>query len=121
MKCLNRNKTRFYYANYVKSVPLFDEYGNETGEGEAVYSEPIEAKMNISPTRGETETMQFGDAFLYDRVIVMELPAPDINEQSILWIDRTPEGGIPHDYIVKRVAKSLNSVSVAVIKVNVSA
>lgn len=120
MKCLRRNKSKFYFANYEGDSPLLDEYGNETGEYKKSYSAPVEAKMNISPTRGETETMQFGDALLYDRVIVMDFPAPEINEQSILWIDRTPENGAPHDYIVKRVAKSLNSVSVAVSKVDVS-
>ena len=63
----------------------------------------------------------------------MEGSAPPIDEYSILWIDRVPqldengalalndEGEVitPHDYIVKKVARSLNSVSIAISKVNV--
>lgn len=50
-----------------------------------------------------------------------------ITESSVMWIDSLPvmaEDGstqTPHDYIVKRVAPSLNSVSIAVSKVNVNA
>ena len=48
-----------------------------------------------------------------------------ITATSILWIDTLPEIAedgsteTPHDYIVKQVATSLNSVSIAVSKVNV--
>ena len=46
----------------------------------------------------------------------MDIP---IDENSILWVDQldTTED---HDYIVKRVAKSLNVVSIAIAKVDVS-
>jgi hypothetical protein len=48
-----------------------------------------------------------------------------ITVSSIFWIDTLPEiaedgtTSTPHDYIVKKVAPSLNSVSIAVSKVNV--
>ena len=81
---------------------------------------------NISAAKGETQTRQFGENEIYDKVIVMDENAPPINEYSILWVDSTPtikEDGTtetPHDYIVKKVAKSLNVVSVAISKVNVT-
>ena len=43
-----------------------------------------------------------------------------IDERSILWIDSL-DTSQPHDYIVRKVAKGLNSIMYAVRKVNVSA
>ena len=66
--------------------------------------------------------------------MIMDNDAPPIDEYSILWIDCVPEldseGKLalnehnemitPHDYVVKKVAKSLNNVSIAVSKVDIS-
>ena len=125
MKTLTRNKIRIYYANYSDKTPLRDEYGNLTGEYEVVYGNPIAVEANVSPSSGESTTRQFGDDVRYDRIIVMDDPAFPVTETSILWIDTLPgiaEDGstkTPHDYIVKKIAPSLNSVSIAVSKVNV--
>lgn len=126
MRTLNRNKVRIFYANYLGKVPLKDEYGNQTGEYEILYGTPVEVKANVSAARGEATTRQFGDDEGYDRVIVLDDPKFPIAVTSILWIDTLPEiaedgsTDTPHDYIVKQVATSLNSVSIAVSKVNVS-
>ena len=95
---------------------------------------PVEFSANISAAKGETSTRQFGESESYDKVIVMGTDAPPIDEYTVLWVDKTPQvdetGALvtnddgevitPHDYIVKKVAKSLNSVSVAISKVTVS-
>ena len=126
MRTLYRNKIRIFYANYLSKVPLKDEYGNLTGEYDIAYDNPVEIRANVSAARGEATTRQFGDDEGYDRVIVLEDPAIPITVSSILWIDALPELAedgstkTPHDYIVKQVATSLNSVSIAVSKVNVS-
>ena len=126
MKALRRNKTRIFYANYCDKIPLRDEYGNLTGEYRVSYDNPIEIMANVSAARGEATTRQFGDDESYDRVIVLDDPRLPIAVTSILWIDTLPEiaedgsTNTPHDYIVKQVAVSLNSVSIAVSKVNVS-
>ena len=126
MRTLYRNKIRIFYANYLSKVPLKDEYGNLTGEYDIAYDYPVEIRANVSAARGEATTRQFGDDEGYDRVIVLEDPAIPITVSSILWIDAPPEIAedgsteTPHDYIVKQVATSLNSVSIAVSKVNVS-
>ncbi|MDL2302048.1 hypothetical protein LJC58_06820 [Lachnospiraceae bacterium OttesenSCG-928-D06] len=134
MKCLSRNKLNFYYALYEKRVPITDEYGNVTGEYEVIHSNPIEFFANISAAKGESNTRQFGENESYDKVIVMDNDSPPINIYTDLWVDTLPlldeDGGLaldekgevitPHDYIVKKVAKSLNSVSIAISKVNVS-
>ena len=125
MRTLHRNKTRIFYANYCDKIPIKDEYGNLTGEYEISYTHPTEVCANISAARGEATTRQFGDDERYDRIIVLDDPKFPITTTSILWIDTLPdiaEDGsteTPHDYIVKQVATSLNSVSIAVSKVSV--
>ena len=126
MRALHRNKIRVFYANYRDKIPLKDEYGNMTGEYDIAYDNPIAIMANVSAARGEATTRQFGDDEGYDRVVVLDDPKFPIASTSILWIDTPPEiaedgsTDTPHDYIVKQVATSLNSVSIAVSKVNVS-
>ena len=133
MVCMSRNKSAFFYALYVSKEQGTDDYGNPTGGVDVTYENPQEFKANISAAKGETQTRQFGESENYDKVIVMGSDAPPIDEYSILWIDTVPQlddtGALatnddgevitPHDYIVKKVARSLNSVSIAISKVNV--
>ena len=125
MKTLQRNKIRIHYANYLDKTPLKDEYGNLTGEYKVTYGNPVAVMANVSAARGEATTRQFGEDVSYDRIIILDDPTFHLAETSILWIDTPPEveedgaTATPHDYIVKQVATSLNSVSIAVSKVNV--
>ena len=127
MRTMLRNKSKFHYALYKDKVPKVDEYGNLTGEYELRYENPESCLANISAAKGETTTRQFGESEAYDKVIVMDNSAPQINEYTVLWVDDSgalklnDKGEVitPHDYIVKKVAKSLNSVSIAISKVNV--
>lgn len=48
------------------------------------------------------------------------LKTPQVDETGALVTNDDGEVITPHDYIVKKVAKSLNSVSVAISKVTVS-
>ncbi len=133
MRCMERNKVPFWFARYAGKKPIQDEYGNETGEYEVLRENPVRAFGNISAARGETETRQFGEAEGYDKVLVVDNFAPALDEYTVLWVDDVPEvdgGGAlavnsrgevktPHDYIIRKVARSLNSVSYAISKVNV--
>ena len=125
MRCLTRNKRKFYYASYIREIPITDEYGNETGEYEVVRSNPIETFGNISAAQGEVQSRQFGESESYDKVIVLDDRNTPIDEYSILWVDTLPhlndDGSTttPHDYTVKRVARGLNGVSIAIGKVDV--
>lgn len=126
MKCMIRNMRPFYYATYEGKSEIIDEYGNKTGEYEIIYSKPVKCKGNISPAQGEIQSRQFGDSESYDKVIVLSNVNVPINEHSILWVDSLPtiseEGTTetPYDYTVKEVARSLNSVSIAIRKVDVN-
>lgn len=134
MRCMNRNKVKFYYALYESREPIMNQYGKPSGQHKVIYGNPIEEYANISAAKGETQTRQFGENESYDKVIVMDLDTPSIDEYSILWVDTEPQlnedGSLavndkgevitPHDYVVKKVAKSLNNVSIAISKVTVS-
>lgn len=134
MRCMGRNKVKFFYSLYEGREPIEDEYGNMTGEYDITHGNPTEGYANISAAIGETQTRQFGESETYDKIIVMSKDSPPIDEYSILWVDTEPqlnrdgslmtdeEGNVitPHDYVVKKVAKSLNNVSIAISKVSVS-
>ena len=133
MRCSERNKRDFWYAPFQSSSNLVDEYGNELNETTVAYGNPVACKGNVSAARGETAVRQFGEYESYDRVIVMDDPNTPINEYAVLWVDSIPtlnEDGslatnsdgspmVPWDYTVKKVARSLNSVSIAISKVTV--
>lgn len=125
MRCLSRNKSKFYYALLNGKTEIRDDNGYLTGEYKLTYGKPIESKANVSAAQGETNMRQFGENVLYDKVIVMEDPDIAIDEYAILWVDKMPKlnsdkmTDTPHDYVVKKVARSLNSVSLAIAKVNV--
>lgn len=46
MRCLNRNKVRFFYALYEGREFITDEYGNVTGEYMVKYGNPVEFFAN---------------------------------------------------------------------------
>ena len=123
MRSLKRNEIDFYYALYGAEVEEVDEEGNFTGETTIGYENPVKANANISASRGEASTEQFGISLDYDKIACscdMTLP---IDETTILWVDIKPvldKNGATktkHDYTVKKVAKSLNSVQYAIKKV----
>ena len=134
MKGMNRNKVKFFYALYESRVPIEDEYGNATGEYEVLHGNPSAFFANISAAKGESTTRQFGENESYDKVVVMDNDSPLIDIYTNLWVDTAPqldetgalaldekgEAITPHDYIVKKVAKSLNSVLIAISKVTVT-
>lgn len=125
MRGMVRNKSKFYYASYIGETGITDEYGNLTGEYNLVYGNPIKMLGNVSAAQGEIQNRQFGESESYDKVIVLDDKNAPINEYSILWVDTLPhlnEDGstdTPHDYVVKKVARGLNGVSIAISKVDV--
>lgn len=125
MRCMERNKSSFFYALYDEATELKDEYGNATGQYRVSYTNPIKTSGNVSAARGEIQSRQFGESESYDKVIVLDEKDTQINEYAVLWVDTLPhlnEDGstdTPHDYIVKKVARSLNCVSIAISKVAV--
>ena len=116
MKCLKRNQRVFYYAPFIREDP--------ENNYRPVYGEPVEIRGNISPGTGSTSVEQFGTNIEYDKVIVLDDVNCPIDESSLLFLDLEPSkntlGDYVYDYIVKKVAPSLNSVSIAISRVKVS-
>ena len=130
---IKKNKQTFWYANFISIVDILDDNGFYTGEKAISYTKPQIMTANISGARGESEATVFGiNTTDYDRVIAMM--KTDMDESSILWIDKEPElepdGTLalypdgrqktPHNHIVRRLSRSLNSVLIAVQAVSVS-
>lgn len=125
MKALLRNKQSFWYANISTTAAEYDEYGNETGENTITYSAPVQTSANISPARGTADLDEFGINENYTKTIVTDDLTIPIDKSTILWIGIEPDvngeaGTVKHNYVVVAVAKSLNSVTIAVKEVSVS-
>lgn len=120
---LERNKMAFWYQLYDRKETVEDEYGNETGS-RLIYKPAVKLRANVSSATGTAQIEQFGNFAGYDKVIVTDDLTCPIDENSVLFVDKLPEyseDGTPlYDYVVKRVAKSLNAIAYAIQKVNVS-
>ena len=122
MRTNQRNKRSVWYCLYQGETEKTDTDGNYTGETEIAYAAPVQIKACVSPATGQSNTEMFGNLTDYDRVIVSDDTSLAIDENTVLFIDSTPTdgaGAAGYDYIVRRVAKSFNSVAIAVRKVDV--
>ena len=162
MRLVKRNLRPIWYSLYTGRQPVVDTDGNETGEPEITYSDPVMLMCNISPASGMIQSEIFGRIEDYDKIIMTDQMDCPIDENSVLWIETCPipdpepepepqaeeeteeetnpnagnegEQGTdpepasddeeeelpPYEYIVRRVAKSLNHISYAISKVKVS-
>lgn len=124
MRCMERNKRTFHYALFKEKAPYTDEDGNESGEFRTVYEAPVEMRANVSMATGNSNIEQFGNDLKYDKVIVTDDLTCPIDESSVLFVDSPPredaDGNLLFDYVVKKIARSLNSISIAISKVEVS-
>ena len=124
MKLLKRNLSTIHYCLYERSEPILDDDGNETGEDKITYSEPVEFECSVSAATGYSATEMFGNLENYDKTLITDDMECPIDEHSVLFVDKEPEfdtDGRPlYDYIVWRVAKSINNISFAIRKVDVT-
>lgn len=120
MRCLKRNQRFFWYALYNGETELTDSDGLYTGEIGPGYETPVQMKANISASKGTADTELFGEDLQYSRTIATDDMNCPITEESAVWIEREPVDGegnaVPHNYVVKGVAKSLNHIVYAVAK-----
>lgn len=120
VRTLKRNQKSFWYALYLDEVEQVDENGLYTGDIAPGYGEPVQMKANISASKGTADTELFGEDLQYSRTIATDDLTCPITEESAVWIEREPVDGegnaVPHNYVVKGVAKSLNHIVYAVAK-----
>jgi hypothetical protein len=108
LRMQKRNKQLFYFAAYLGKREILDESGNKTGEWEIHYEEPAAAMGSISAARGDAGPESFGISEEYQKVLQVENPRHRIGEDTALWIDCL-DTRKPHDYVVKGVARGLES------------
>lgn len=125
MKTLARNKKPFAYCLYSgTTTPIYDEYGNESGELEIGYDEPVVAWGNISPATGASAVEMFGGVDNYDKIIVTDDVDIPIDTDTVLFVgkeyEETEDGQPIYNYTVSRVARSLNFVAIAIREVKVN-
>ena len=148
MRTLLRNLRTLYYCLYDHKEEIMDEDGNATGDYVIYYKPPVPLKANISTARGTVQDEVFGQNISYDKVVMCEDPDCPIDEDSVLFVDKLPEmadqigvltdqdrnpildnqgelilvqvGRPIFDYVVRRAARSLNSVAYAIERADVT-
>ena len=143
MRALDRNKQPFYYRLYTGKTDVVDTNGFKTGEKILTYGNATLEWGNVSAARGDVGIEQFGIDLSYSRTIVLGNTATPIAEDTTLWVgygqvaaygagvsysagalaikdgkiqryDGTSWHDEPYNYRVSRVAKSLNSTTIAI-------
>lgn len=107
-----RNMSKIFYSLYIVDSSAKDKWGNTIGK----YSEPIPMNISLSVEKGSSNNEVFGQELDYDREMVTTKMTCPIDEYSRLWIDTDITE--PHDYIVKKVAKSKNQKRYAIKRVD---
>lgn len=125
MRTMRRNQQWIAYALLEGKQEIMDGE-RHTGQPNLIFSEPKLIKASVSASRGSADAELFGIAEQYDKTIVLDELTQNLGicETSRVWIDTLPNPALnaetpPHDYVVTRVARSLNLTVLAVRKVDV--
>ena len=118
MRGLMRNKRPIYYCNFVR-VEYVEKDGKKTGRKRTVYDNVVTVYGTVSTPTGSTTLDMFGTDKDYDKIVVLDKTDIDINENSVLWIDAQYNDNVDHDYIVRRILKNRNFLTIGVRKVDV--
>lgn len=115
MRGLVRNTKPVSYALYQGQTEILDINGNRTGEYRNTYSEPVTVRMNVAPANGVADWNPFGIDTPYTLVaMTFDLKSP-ISETSKVWVDKSIDE--PANYVVTRVARSINNIVYALLEV----
>ena len=125
MRTMLRNQTPFWYQVYEGEKAIVVN-GLNTGRSKPSYSKAVECRGVISVATGWAEEQVFGNLEEYDRVITLSDHSVPITETSRIYLTAPSvdgEGNVTSrpDYIVKRVADSLNFRFIAIGKVAANA
>lgn len=138
MRTLDRDRRWILVARFEGIEAAIDDEGRYTGQNMPKRSPQAPLLASVSAAKGTAENSQFGQSLDYDRTVIIEDPDYPIDEAAVLWIDSCVYGtllekgffdgiesdeyvGEPHDYLVKKVARTANYTVLAVKHVEVSA
>ena len=114
MRDLKRNQRSVWYAVPVNTIPILDDYGNDTLEVETVYLPPVPLRCNVSAAVGQEAVEVFGSQTEYNRTITLSGWECPLIEGCRAWFGVTPNADADnHNYSVVRVADSKNGFLVA--------
>lgn len=111
MRNLARNETDVTYYLYAGNTEIVDAEGNYTGEKPPVYADPVTIRASVSAARGTADLDMFGVNLSYTNTVIVDDISCPIDEHSKLVIHE-------QTYAVVRVAKSLNHIAYAVMRIN---
>ena len=104
---------------------LEDDNDYKTGERVAEYDNPVPIdRMNVSVATNYAHVADFGKHEDYQALLATQDMSCPINEHSLLWVYRDPqvdsEGKptISHDYVVRRVGRTINVIVYAIARVD---
>lgn len=116
MRTLRRNKQSIHYALQSGLTEITDGNGLFTGEYEPTYENPVEVKMYVSPGTRKSTLEMFGINGSFDKILITDDLSCPITETTKIWIGIPPT--MASNYVVVRVARSLNHVTYAVTQVD---
>lgn len=126
MRSMTRNRRIFYCAS-LEGVSMSQDADGNYVEEQYTYSNPVKHEGVFSVASGEAVTQLFGANEIYDKIITLNLGEDYLAVGSVLWVDTMPvidevtgKTDTPYDYVVVRIANSLNFINIAIRKVNVS-
>lgn len=96
MRDLKRNQRSVWYAVPVNTVPILDDYGNDTLEVETIYLPPALLRCNVSASVGQEAVEVFGSQTEYNRTITITGLECPLFEGCRVWF--TPKS-LPNVYV----------------------
>lgn len=115
MQLLNRNKQLIQYTTYSGSMSATkDTNGDYTGEYTETYSALKSIMGYVTASKGEAMEQMFGKDLDYDKILYVPKSC-EIDEYTLLWLNASSSAS--NDYIVTKVAESLNHKAIAIKKV----
>lgn len=115
MQLLKRNQQLIQYMNYSGSMSaITDSEGNYTGEYTETYTALKSVMGYVTPSKGEATEEMFGKDLDYDKILYVDKSC-DMDEFSLLWVNTNSSAA--NDYIVSKIAESLNHKAIAIKKV----
>lgn len=118
MHTVARNRSSVNYKTYSSKTALVDANGYKTGEYTLTYSALKQTQLVLSPAKGYADLKPFGVGVDYELVGVTCDMSCDLDEASIVWVNNATTD--KHDYAVVAVRKSINHISYALKKVELS-
>lgn len=114
-----RNKRPIYYSNFSK-VEYEEKDNKKTGHRIVTYGDVKTVYGTVSTPNGSVTLQMFGTDENYDKTLCFDQTTLDINENSVLWVDKPYTEGVAHDYIVRKVVRNRNFLFVGIRKVDVA-